>query len=662
MTLSLTPSIKPSVKKSIPTLVLLAIILVLSGCVGKAIDGAINRATSNATNLINKGLDGLDGLDGVNDIAGINDLEDTDPCFDRDALFSNPFCTDTASKNNTIYNDLREVQCIDSYDAILCAPTVRRVCTANARKQLCHDVEPYKGRREQDLAIVSVSDWTNSFTTDDSAAIVIPLNTTPSVGEERNQFLLGLTVATLNGYGLFSDFEATLAGNDTEEQRRAQQLVFTVRDKNTRTGGLSRSIGTLTLAHKQANIGLTEPIFHGFKEAGATEADAASTGDITDGVSFVAGQFYSRFGGCSGNSCVVHRYYAGVHATTDLGAPITDTAQVSEWSGLLRIVGDTNLISLPFDINIAFNRETRGGTIKADFANIGVRYIIDATFDNFGAITGDITAFESPGKVSGIIGEEGLVAAFISNATGATNDTKGPGYAGGFAAYLPNPPPPELCIVRKSCVDYVHWADAGAANPTTTPTANRFLTGTAGGLTTGESDTGMVFDFSANATAHGLSGTPAPGGFAIFSAGTTHNVGILSTTRFTSQWTNTNAQWLGSFRVREGVAAIKASNITLTVNYDSSNSAGRTITGTNQDGTGQYYVDATYDNFGVMSGTITRTVNQATTTGTISGLIGVSGVWGATVGVFHSDANQGAAESYVGGFVASSAPKIASGS
>ncbi len=221
---------------------------------------------------------------------------------------------------------------------------------------------------------------------------------------------------------------------------------------------------------------------------------------------------------------------------------------------------------------------------------------------------------------------------------------------------------PDTCIVRKTCVDYTHWATANAANPTTTPTANRFLTGTATGLTTGRSSTGTVLGFGANATEHNLSGESAPGGFAIFRAGTTHNVGLLSTTRFEAPWRNAavpNAQWLGSFRVQEGVTAIKSSNITLTVNFSGTSG---TITGTNDDGNGEYYVDATYDNFGVMGGTITRTVGAVETTGTVSGLVGVHKSHGAAVGVFYSNSNQGAAESYVGGFVASGAPKTAPGS
>ena len=41
------------------------------------------------------------------------------------------------------------------------------------------------------------------------------------------------------------------------------------------------------------------------------------------GVSFVAGQFNRRFD-CEGADCEEHRYYAGIHANTDLGAPLTE--------------------------------------------------------------------------------------------------------------------------------------------------------------------------------------------------------------------------------------------------------------------------------------------------------------------------------------------------
>ncbi len=659
LTYSLTPSIKPSVKKSIPMLVLLAIILVLSGCVGKAIDGAINRATSSVTDFVNENLPDIAG---VNDIAGIDGLGESDPCLARDALFSSTFCTSPANENIAIYNDLREVQCLDDYDAPLCAPTVRRVCTANARKQLCHDIEPYNTARLLDESIVSVSDWMSSFTTDDSAATVIPLARTANHAVAENLFLADLTLAELKKYTITKPFKDGFKSNDGDPTKRRDEQRFTIVDADTGTRGLNRSIGTLTLAHTQEHINAPYPAFHGFKEPGATATDDESTGDVNDGVSFVAGQFNRRFGECIGGECAIHRYYAGVHATTELGAPITNGDQVSQWRGLLRAVGVDNLTSLPFDITITFSQATKGGTIKADFTEAG-RHVIDATYDRFGAITGNVNLLNSPGKVSGIIGQEGLVAAFISDFTGvkSNRESNPAGYAGGFVAYLPNPIPPDPCLTNPSCVDYVHWVTP--ANPATTPTANRFLTGTAGGLTTGRSFVGKSTTLGGSNAARSnvLKAEDPADGFAIFYDGTTHNAGLLSTTRLDAPWRNglTNAEWLGQFVERVGQENdVRLTHLTLTVNFSG---ASGTIAATNVGRSNLYSFTADFDNYGAISnGVITRTVEADvsqgiladTSTGIVTGLVGAgrSG-FGAAVGVFHSDV--GATTSYVGGFVAS---------
>ncbi len=674
--ISMTLSLTPFMKKSMSALVLLTIIVLLSGCVGAAIDRAIQRATDNATNLVTdlvkNAFPDIEDED-INSIEGINDLADDDPCLDADTLFNDPFCNGTLNENT--YNGLREAQCLASPNPSLCATTITRACGANLDHELCTGAVYERQRMErnerleQNRLTVDIVDWTGGFINEDGEASTEPVST-----DTENKFLSELTLADLKQYTITADHEATfVTGNANDpivnQQRIREQRVFTITSADTGARGHNRSIGTLTLAHTQDARGSAEPVFYGFKGLDA-DGGETDTGDVMDGVSFVAGQFTSRFGECIASACDIHRYYAGVHATTDLGAPITDVAQVSQWRGFFRIVGAGNLTSVPFDINITFNTETNGGTIKATFKNAGT-YDIDARYDNFGTITGDVTLLNSPGKVSGIIGQEGLVAAFISDFTGTKpfNAPSPAGYAGGFVAYLPNPEPDRTqdpCIARNQCVDYAHWADAAAGNPTTTPTANRFLTGTATGLATGDSNTGLVTTLAASNASLGLIAEDDKDGFAIVFDGDDHNVGFLSTTRIGAPWENTGVDltWEGTFVERvAGADLVSSTPFTLIVNYSRSNSSG-SIRGTSNDstpgeysftvgGSGEYSFMADFNDVGLIeNGVITRTVGADTSTGIVTGLVGTGrGGFGASVGVFHSNAN--ATTSYVGGFVAS---------
>ena len=600
-------------------------------------------------------------------------MDEDDPCLNADTLFNDPFCNGDLNKNT--YDGLREAQCFASPNPSLCATTITRACGADLDHELCTGAIYDRQRMERDERLeqnrltVNIADWTGGFTDDDGA--VVTLNSEPVSTDTENGFLSDLTLADLKQYTITADHKATFVGgnpNDPiENQRRIrEQRVFTITSADTGGRGHNRSIGTLTLAHRQDARGSAEPVFYGFKGLDA-DGGETDTGDVMDGVSFVAGQYNQRFGECQSTDCDINRYYAGVHATTDLGAPIDDVAQVSQWRGFFRIVGAGNLTSVPFDINITFNTETNGGTIKANFTNAGT-YDIDATYNNFGTITGDVTLLNSPGKVSGIIGQEGLVAAFISDFTGATSRlvANPSGYAGGFVAYLPNPEPDRTqdpCIARNQCVDYAHWADAGAANPTTTPTANRFLTGTATGLATGDSsNTGLVTTLASSNISLNLRAEDAADGFAIFFDGDDHNAGLLSTTRIGAPWNNNGVDltWEGHFVERAGTDAISSTPFTLIVNY--SNSAG-TIKGTSNDDTpgvysftvgrsDEYSFTADFDDVGLIkNGVITRTVDSVESTGIVTGLVGAGSGFGAVVGVFHSNAGQPI--SYVGGFVAS---------
>ncbi len=642
LTSSLTPSIKPtitpSVKKSIPTLVLLAIILVLSGCVGKVLDGAINRATNSAKSFLE---DAFPDIEGIDDIPGINDLPPNDPCLQGDAVFNNDFCTGASNENKRTYDGLREARCIHENDADLCGPTVTRICDVNFDHSLCRGVALYDDRRdardetlEKARLEVVFADWTDGVTSD-----------TPSNTHTGNQFLSGLS-------RVLGTLRTTQTVRDSRLPSSDKAAEFTVTDGD--------SSGTLTLALEQGRT--TDSDGNEIRPA----YDIFTGGSDDDGVVFVAGQYTPT--GCDGQTCAIHRYYAGLLPSTDLGEPLEAAPAKGTWTGWIQSVGDVVLDSA-FDINFTFNNTTDGGTIEAYIVDGATVMNIDGDFDDQGVITGSTvwgntapnngvtdadTFSRSPGTLRGLIGQGGAVAAFISEQTGiqSSGRTNAAGYAGGFVAYLTNPLPTETCITEKTCVDYAHWVTA--AGPATTPTANKFLTGTATGLTTGAEVNPAVavttlaysdgqFDLEGEAT----------DGFAIFRAGSAHNAGILSTTRLGAPLTETttDAEWKGLFIDRVGRDQIKNSSLTLMVSYDGS--AG-TITSASIGSGGAYtFTNVGFNDVGIITGTITRTVVADesqniladTSAGIITGLIGSDGA----VAVFHSNAN--ATTSYVGGFV-----------
>ncbi len=201
-------------------------------------------------------------------------------------------------------------------------------------------------------------------------------------------------------------------------------------------------------------------------------------------------------------------------------------------------------------------------------------------------------------------------------------------------------------------MDYAHWAEATAGNPTTTPTANRFLTGTPTGLTTGERNPVVNLMTLAGGVGPGALGGEATDGFAIFRAGSAHNAGILSTTRLGAPLDEiATAEWNGSFFVRVGRGSRNSSSLTLMVSY--SGSAGTITSDSIGRGNAYTFADVVFNNVGIITGTITRTVVADesqniladTSAGIITGLIGSDGA----VAVFHSNAD--ADTSYVGGFV-----------
>ena len=223
-----------------------------------------------------------------------------------------------------------------------------------------------------------------------------------------------------------------------------------------------------------------------------TLADNDLGGEAADGVSLFSGHI------AAANK---RYYYAGILSGTDLGAPLTQQPTNTVWRGHIALNGFADLNkSFNLTINLGTGSQVGGGTLSAfvPFAGNNIQnYKIDAEFNADGLIiTGDATnpniVFDEftngdpdmpegsgdkhTGILSGIIGEQGVVAAFISNPHATV-----PSYvfSGGLVA-----------APIQGASGFLKWANSLATFPRVVPTAeNQFLQGTATGLiTTGTRD------------------------------------------------------------------------------------------------------------------------------------------------------------------------------
>ena len=178
--------------------------------------------------------------------------------------------------------------------------------------------------------------------------------------------------------------------------------------------------------------------------ADATFNGVALGGDATDGVAYFAAERAN-----DGN-----RYsYIGILSGTNLGAPLTDTEGSAKWIGSFRHEHNPALID--FVLNVSFGTGDGAGEIEA-LVERYVRYYdyhLTGEFDDAGVITGTARRGEfrtndptnrgttvGTGKLTGLIGEEGAVGAFIID-----------NYFGGFVARPSSAE--ELRTLEQTCAD-----------------------------------------------------------------------------------------------------------------------------------------------------------------------------------------------------------------
>ncbi len=143
-------------------------------------------------------------------------------------------------------------------------------------------------------------------------------------------------------------------------------------------------------------------------------------GDPTDGVAY----FYGS------SAPDVHHYYAGILSGTNLGAPVGQTG-TAEWQGQIgwsSALGNT-LPPEPMDFTLSINFADSTINGQVDLAN-SLAFVVNGSFTPRGLITGttsyDNNGNDNDGTLRGLIGEQGAVAAFISDENANT------GYSGGF--------------------------------------------------------------------------------------------------------------------------------------------------------------------------------------------------------------------------------------
>ncbi len=219
--------------------------------------------------------------------------------------------------------------------------------------------------------------------------------------------------------------------------------------------GVRRGTGLVVNSWERDNLNLSTASFNG----------VALGGDATDGVAFFMGDV-NRIG---------REYaYSGLFSGTDLGGPITTRSGKASWVGRIENVG----YGADKDFVLEVDYATRSLDAFVHYYS-GAHYRLDATYDSTGHITGefelsfyrnndrtDKSSNYRTGNVTGLIGQEGAVGAFISDETseGAhrthTSNPTQVTYAGGFVAR-----PAHLVVDEDDITAQAHLDETCEDNP-----------------------------------------------------------------------------------------------------------------------------------------------------------------------------------------------------
>ena len=459
--------------------------------------------------------------------------------------------------------------------------------------------------------------------------------------------------------------------------------------------------GPAGVVHSRGSLNLATATFGGRKLGG----------DAADGVGFFRGFTTENPINPEFNYPDIDRHnYAGIYSGTNLGAPVSGSGTAS-WNGRIRTIGyfefDTD-----FTLEVTFGDNNTGTLNVARLSNPKNTnqwlMITDATYDANGVISGEIVIDEDHdllkiqaqhGFLTGLIGEQGAVAAFLSSGDRNGDNTEAIGtkesitqgfhrfgYAGGFVAHptatAAPVAPPNLNVrinawtsgftnlkrnVKRRTTNDAESSNAfllrddPAKRPSWKKPEGGFLALSALG---GDATDGADF-FPADITIIGTREQAY-----VTTTQRTYHAGLWDSTDLgaaISLSTNFNnkssAMWKGKFSVFQGANARFDTDFMLMVDFVN-NSFSATI----EAGAKDYYLSGNYDANGVMTGQngeatarVSYEANADSNTpknGILTGLIGAEGA----VGVFLSNKasstdkdtiEDGTGDSgYAGGFVA----------
>ena len=386
-----------------------------------------------------------------------------------------------------------------------------------------------------------------------------------------------------------------------------------------------------------------------------TLADVNAGGKVADGVAYVSGVY--SFGD------QIPRHYAGVLSGTHLGEPL-DATVVATWKGRLGLVANNIEVALrDIDLTVDFtNKKLKFAEPSTDNTHI-VSFVRDGiSWDNHGVLSGIINyratsnGEDIKGKVSGLIGKDGAVAAFKSDEGSATP------YAGGFVA-VPS-------TVFSQIVKFSDWVKSFdnthpllISVPYNDPRQTRFVQGTETGLNTDWLNLPWRASFlrpspltlaDINTDGESADGVAYMFGTRGYSGHNTHHVaGILSGTYLGAVLdAPVTATWSGKLGMIVDEVEVPLRDITLNINFTNT-VRNITIADTKTTANTHFvnFNNLSWDENGVITGKMTYNpgdaLNPATNiTGTVTGLIGEEGA----VGAFRSDGR--VTTPYAGGFVA----------
>ncbi len=373
-------------------------------------------------------------------------------------------------------------------------------------------------------------------------------------------------------------------------------------------------------------------------DSGSLKLAGAGFGEVTDsGVAFVTD-------GISLTTLISGKSFAGLLSGTDLGAPISDANQVGEWKGQFKSLGGyyfggatradqyiATAVDTDFTLTVTFGAvggvDGSAGSIEAFVATSGIsrHFLLKGTYDANGVITGTVLAglFDNNersnpsatinGVLTGLIGQEGAVGAFVSNADNYN-------YAGGFVA-SPRTPDVEHEVV------FADWTRSFATEPALAPTTgtpqSEFLQATGGTLATGTltalgggAITVTTLDLNTATLRNNPLGDDADDGVAFYWGVDGSNngagyAGIFDTTDLGRPLTakDARAEWRGQFQVVQ--SRIINTDFTLEVTFGAvagvDGSVGKVEAFVEQvaPNAAHHYVRGTFNNAGVIKGTAT---------------------------------------------------------